>query len=160
MDILADNDQINFNPFEYTDYTSYLRFYTGDRELKFTPNNASNTLVDTTINFEDNMLHSVFFVGEENNLQTFITEDVIPEANPGNALVRVVHLSPDAPAVDLSSTGEDGNMPIFEAVSYKSTSEFEEIQAGTTSFELTTVGGSEVIASVSDITFSQERYIR
>lgn len=157
LGIRVDNNRINFNPFDYTDHTGYLRFFTGDRELLFTPFNASNTLLQTTISLEEDMLYSVFVTGTADDLQALVTEDDIPEAEVDNAVVRLVHLSPDAPAVDLSTTTADGDDPLFSDVSYREASEFIEIPAGSTSFDITAAGGDEVIASVSSINFLPER---
>lgn len=148
--IRVDDNRINFNPFEYTEHTGYLRFYTGERNLLFTPFDASNTLLQTNVNLEDDMLYSVFVTGTANDLEALVTEDEIPEADAGNSLVRVVHASPDAPAVDLSTTGDE---PLFSDVAYRNASEFTEIPAGSTSFEITAMGGDEVIATVDNVNF-------
>lgn len=154
LGILVDNNRINFNPFDYTEHTGYLRFFTGQRELIFTPFNASNTLLQTSVNLEDDQLYSVFVTGEADDLQVLVSEDSIPEVEGNNTLVRLVHVSPDAPAVDLSATeGED----LFSAVAYREVSEFVEIPAGSTSFDITAAGTEEVVATVASVNFLPER---
>lgn len=155
--VQVDNNRFNFNPFEYTEHTGYLRFYTGERELLFTPWNASNTLLDTTLTLEDETLYSVFVSGTADDLETFVTEDDIPEAATGRALVRVVHVSPDAPAIDLSITDEEEDSPLFSNIAYRNASDFTEIPAGNTSFNITATGGDEVMASVANINFLSGR---
>lgn len=150
LEIHVDNNRINFNAFDYTEHTGYLRFYTGERNLLFTPFNASNSLVETTVNLEDDMLYSVFVTGTADDLEALVTEDEIPDAADGNTLVRVVHVSPDAPAVDLSTTGDE---PLFLNVAYRTAADFTEIPAGNTSFEITSAGGDEVLASVPNVNF-------
>jgi len=155
LDILVDSRRINnSSAFDYTEHTGYRRFYTGDRTLKFTPFNASNTLIDTSINLIENNVYSVFVHGTGTDLSTLVTEDEFPEASAGNALVRVVHLSPDASAVDLyRGTATD---PLFENVTYGTASEFVNFPAGTTSLQLTTAGGDESIEVVSDLNFIED----
>lgn len=148
--IRVDDNRINFNPFQYTEHTGYLRFYTGERNLLFTPFDASNTLLQTTADLEDDMLYSVFVTGTANDLEALVTEDEIPEADAGNTLLRVVHVSPDAPAVNLSTTGDE---PLFANISYRNASGFTEIPAGSTSFEVTAADGDEVLASVDNVNF-------
>src|SRR5688572_26090583 len=53
LNIVVDSRQINTYPFEYSDHTGYLRFYIGDRNLKFGPFGASNAVVDTTVTLEN-----------------------------------------------------------------------------------------------------------
>ena len=155
LDIIIDNTRLNQNPFEYTEYTGYLRFYTGEREFKFTPYNASNTLIEETVSLEDDMLYSVFVTGAQDDLQTVVVEDDIPEAESNNALVRVVHAAPDAPAIDL--VAGEGEALSFENIAYRSASDFMEIPAGDTSFELMATGEDEVLASVSNVNFREGR---
>ena len=150
IDIVVDN-RTAFYDFDYTEFTGYLNFYTGDRNLKFTPYNASNTLTDTTVTFEDGELYSVFLTGTKDNYETLITNDNIPEADNSNAVIRIVHLSPDAPAISL--TKEDESAPLFENVSYKSASDFIEVPAGSTSFDIMASGETTPLASVSDFNF-------
>lgn len=152
LDVLADNNLIFYNPIEYSEYTGYLRFYTGERELKFSPYNANNTLVDTTVTLEESALYSIFVIGEEDDLQTLILEDDIPDTTDENsAVVRIVNLSPDGPSVDISN--EEG--VVFEDIAYKKASDFIEIPAGSTTFDLTATGESEVITSVADYDFKE-----
>ncbi len=60
LDVVLDNRQIFEQPLEYTDYSPYLQFFTGNRKLAFYPFNASNVLLDTTYNFQANKVYSVF----------------------------------------------------------------------------------------------------
>ena len=156
LDVFVDNNRINSGGLDYADHTGYLRFFTGDRTLKFTPYNASNTLVDTTATFEEETLYSVFITGEESDLETLITEDEFPESSEGNAVVRIVHLSPDVPAVNLF-TGEDSEEPFFENVAYQSASDFVTIPPGNTTLKLTSMGEGETLATVSDYKFVEDR---
>lgn len=149
--IQVDNNRFNFNPFDYTEHTGYLRFYTGERNLLFTPWDASNTLLQTTASLEDGRLYSVFVTGTADDLEAFVTEDEIPEADAGSTLVRVVHASPDAPAVDLTTTDAEDDEPVFSNIAYRNASDFVEIPAGNTSFDITTAGGDEVVAEVANV---------
>ena len=122
LNIRADDNLVNLDPLEYTEYTGYLRFYTGNRALKFTPYNASNTVLDTTVNFVEDKFYSVFAIGDASNLGALVVMDSIPNVSAGNALIRVVHLSPDAPAVSVTTTSTGDNMPSFDSLTYKTAS--------------------------------------
>lgn len=151
LDVIVDNNRINFNPFEYTEYTGYRRFFTGERELRFTPFNASNTLLETNLTLEDDSLYSIFFTGEEDDFEALVVNDEILGQEVDGTLIRVVHVSPDAPSVDLALEDEEG--PLFDNVSYRNASDFVEITPGLTSFELRESGEDQVVATVSNINF-------
>jgi hypothetical protein len=148
LDVVVDNQSAFNQPLEYTDYTGYNQFFTGNRELAFHPFNANNVLLDTTYNFQANKAYSVFVAGEVDNLSALIVEDQADEPAEGNALVRLVHLSPDAPAVDFIVGDED--TPLFSDQAFKEITDFTEVAADTYELTITDVGGSEALVSVPD----------
>src|SRR5687768_4338728 len=62
FDILVDGRQINRDPFDYTSYSGYLNFFTGNREITFKAYHANNALIDTTFSFEDQKAYSLFAI--------------------------------------------------------------------------------------------------
>ena len=149
LDISVDNRQINTYPFDYAENTGYLRFYTGDRNLKFGPYDANNVAIDTTFNFEDNMAYSVFIVDEYPNIEAIKLDDNAPEPATGNAMVRFINLSPDTPALDLISTGDSN--PMFTDQSFKESSDFMEVSAKDYDFEVNTSENDNMVLNVPDI---------
>lgn len=149
LDIVVDNRRINTYPFNYTDHTGYLRFYTGERNLKFGPYGASNVVTDTTVTFEEGNAYSVFVVDEYTNLGILMFEDNEEPPAEGNTLVRFINLSPDAPSVDLMVAGETEAM--FADQSFKEISGFMEVTADQYDFEVTGSEDGEVLLNVPDI---------
>lgn len=157
LDIYVDNNRLNLSgPFEYSAFTGYSRYYTGERDFKVTPYNASNTLVDSTITLKADSLYSLFVIGgDANDLDLLFVEDNIPDDKEDKALVRLVHLSPDASEVNVSES--DSETILFEESTYKSVSDFIEIDAGSTTLEVQTADGEEVVATVDDYNFIEGR---
>lgn len=151
LDVTVDQKKLFNSAFKYTDASPYLRFYTGERDLKFTPYNASNTLLDTTVTLKDKEFYSVFVVGTENDIEALITEDDIPEVGEGKALVRIVHLSPDTEAVNLLKDEDED--PLFDNIEYKKASTYKEIDAEKTSFDLISSDDDGALSSVSNYDF-------
>jgi hypothetical protein len=150
LDIIVDERRINNNPFDYGEYTGYLRFYTGARNLRFGPYGASNVVVDTTLELADNKAYSIFVVDSYQHADVLVTEDS-GEPGEGQAMVRFLNLSPDAPAVRLDSSGTGA--PLFDDQAFKEPSAFKAVDAGTYDFNVTTGGqtllempGTEVFA--------------
>ncbi len=70
-----------------------------------------------------------------------------PEGNMGGARVRVVHASPDAPAVDVWVEGS----VIFENVEFEEISEFVEVPAGTYNVQVVPAGATEPVVIEADL---------
>lgn len=149
LDIMVDNRRINTFTFDYTDYTGYLRFFTGDRNLSFGPANASNVVVDTTVTFEDQKVYSVFLAGEYPNVEALVFEDDAESPSSGNAMVRFINLSPDVSSTDLVIEGEAD--PLFEDQSYKEAPEFRELSAEVYDFEVRNPSDDNVLLQVPNI---------
>ena len=134
LNIMVDNRRINTYPFDYTDHTGYLRFHTGERNLKFGPYGASNVVADTTVTFEDGEAYSVFVAGNYADLDILTFEDTTDPPAEGNAMVRLLNLSPDAPPVNLFVDGETN--ALFTDQSFKEAPEFIEVDAGQYDFQV------------------------
>ncbi|MDN3668450.1 DUF4397 domain-containing protein [Echinicola jeungdonensis] len=153
--IYADGNQYNTNLFEFSDYFIYSRFYTGDRDLSFRLRNTANSLLDTTVNFIENQAYSFFLTEENDQLQTVIAEDNWDSPENTNALVRLVHLSPDAPAVSLKINDEETDL--FENQSFQDVTDFEEITAAPTNLTLKNADNGEVLLTAENINLRNER---
>lgn len=149
LDIVVDNRQINSNPFEYADYTGYLRFFTGERNLKFGPFGASNIVVDTTVTFEVGKAYSVFVVDEYSDAGIIVLNDNSEDPASGKAKIRLVNLSPDTPDATLKVDGETS--AVVEPQPFKEASDFIEVDAKTYDFKVTSDNGSEVVLDVPDV---------
>lgn len=146
LDIFVGTRKLNIDAFEYSDSYEYLPFYPGNRQLKFTPHKASNSLVDTTLTLVEEQLYSIFIADEAAAIRTLLVEDnwVLPTS--GKAMMRFVHLSPDAPEVDLEIDGS----PLFSGSTFTEATEYEEVQAGEFGLVVkTTAGGDELVSSAN-----------
>jgi hypothetical protein len=146
LDVFVDEKPVN--RLEFTDYTGYLNFYTGDRNFKINPFGASNTLVDTTYNFVDGGFYSLFIVNNISNVETLMVRDSASTPAEGKAKVRFINLSPDAPAMDVI---EEESTALFSAQSFKDPSEFVEVDAATESFAVKAAGTTDELVSADDI---------
>jgi hypothetical protein len=150
LDVIVDNRAINTSPFDYTSYSGYLNFYTGNRNIKFNSVNADNALVDTTFNFQDGKAYSLFAVDRLSKIEALLVRDSAAVPAEGKAMVRFVHLSPDASSFDVDVQGETGT-PLFADRSFKQATDFKEIDAKQYTFEIKNTGASDVLVSAKDI---------
>ena len=155
LDIEVDNRQLNLYEFNYADFTGYLRFYTGDRNLRFGPFGASNIVIDTTVTFEKNKVYSVFVADEYNNAGIVVLNDNSDLPASGKIKVRVINLSPDSPDIDLAIAGETGT--VANDLTFKEASGFTEIDADEYDFQIRASSDDEVLLTMPDINL-QPRY--
>lgn len=128
LQIEVDHRPYNTNTFDYSTYFDYGRFYTGERNFSFKVGNAANSLLDTLVKFEADKAYSFFVSEEQDGFIPLIVEDELDSPASGKALVRLIHLSPDAPEVNLQ-IGEDDE-DLFENQGYRGLSDFVEVEAG------------------------------
>lgn len=149
MDIIVDNRKINNQSFDYSDHSGYLNFFTGERNLKFTAQNASSALVDTTFSIADGKAYSLFVINTVPDLETLLVQDSAGNPAAGNAMIRFVHLSPDLEPVELKAADAEIE---FVHTAFKQATEFKEVAAGTYSFDALRAGTTDAAVSMNDIT--------
>lgn len=155
FDISVDGRIINQNAFEYTAYSGYLNFFTGNRDIKFRPMNADNALIDTTFNFQDGKAYSLFAINTSSDVEALLVVDSAATPGAGKAMVRFINLAPDAPAFDLTA----GTTAIFTGNKFKDASQFAEIDAATYTFDVKSAGGTtEALISASDVEILPGRF--
>jgi hypothetical protein len=155
INIEVDNRPYNTNTFDYSTYFDYGRFYTGKRTFSFKSINAANSLLDTTVTFEADKAYSFFISEGEGSFVPVIAEDELKTPASGKALIRLVHLSPDSPALSLAiGEEEDG---LFEDQAYQEVSEFEEIDGGRLNFHVLASAENKELVSAEGINIREGR---
>lgn len=154
LDVFVDDRQVN--RLEFTDYTGYLNFYTGERNFKINPFNATNALIDTTVNFADGAFYSMFIVNNLSNVEALTVRDSASAPASGKAKIRFINLSPDANALDVVSN--EDTAPLFAAQVFKQPSNFIELDAAEASFVIKPAGGTDELVSVSDINIQPGKF--
>lgn len=157
VSIYADGRLYNSNNFEYTDYFVYGNYYTGERNLSFKNRNADNSLLDTAVTLEENQAYSFFFIdGEEDvDMGVVIAEDDWDDPEENKAMIRLAHLSPDAPEVSLFINDEE--TPSVANVSFKDVTDFIEIDADMTSFTVKDAASGETLLTAEDLNLRTQR---
>ena len=155
LTIEVDHQRYNTNLFDYNTYFDYGRFYTGKRNFSFKSQNAANSLLDTAVTFEADKVYSFFISEEDNGFVPVIVEDEFKSVPEGKALIRLVHLSPDAESVNVK-VGDDGEL-LFEDQTYQEVSEYTEIEQGRIDFDLRASASDENLLTASNINISEGR---
>jgi hypothetical protein len=102
---------------------------------------TSTTVINADVPFTTGKNYSLFAVDSVSKLSTVLIEDDLTAPASGKAHVRFVHLSPDAPAVDVAVTG--GGV-VFANKAFKTFTAFTPLDAGTYNLEVRVAGTSTV----------------
>lgn len=150
LDVLVNSQKIFTEPLQYSDYTNYVAINPGNFRIAFTPVNSIVPKIDTALTFQEDKIYSVFAINSLQQIEVLVLQDSLVSPAAGKSRVRFIHLSPDAPAVDMATTGTTGT-PLFTNVAFKGVTEFQDINAGSLSLQVTAAGTSNVLKSVSNV---------
>jgi hypothetical protein len=140
VDLLVDNTIAGTN-LTFPNNTGYLTVPSGTRNVKVNVTGTSTTVIEANLNLMTNKNYSVFAVNSVANIEAIVIEDDLTSPAQGKAHVRFIHLSPDAPAVDV--TLSDGTV-VFGNKSFKESTAFTPLDAGTYDLEVRVAGTSTV----------------
>ena len=132
VDVYVDSDNPTLEEVAFGDVSDYLDVPAGDRTVEVTPAGEPDTEVFSgEVAVAANTDQTVAAVGEisdegEEPFDLLALEDDNSYVNIVTSRLRVVHASPDAPAVDV--TAGDGDVVLFDGVGYREsgTSEIDE----------------------------------
>jgi hypothetical protein len=92
------------------------------------------TVNTTTVQAEAGKYYSIYYGGKVQSPDVLVTTDNLTRPASGKAAVRVVHMSPDAGALDIAgqlTTGTAAVAPVlFSNLAYKTSTAFTEINGG------------------------------
>ncbi|BCM92522.1 hypothetical protein IAD21_04404 [Abditibacteriota bacterium] len=103
VDIYLDGKK-KLNDIEFDTLSKYLRIPSGYHSFRITSNNPTRTLVSGSRNFGRDHFYTVGVFGRLNAPQVFAADDTAGRVPYNRALLTVYHLSPGAPAVNITGT--------------------------------------------------------
>lgn len=107
------------------------------------------TVIEANIDFMQDKNYSVFAVNSVANIEPLLIEDDLTAPAQGKAHARFIHLSPDAPAVDITLT--DGTV-VFGNKSFKEFTAFTPLDATTYNLQVRVAGTPNVALDLPGIT--------
>jgi hypothetical protein len=147
VDLLVDNAVAGTN-LTFPNSTGYLEVNSGTRNVKVNVTGTSTTAIEANLNLAQDKNYSVFAVNNVASIEALVLEDNLTLPASGKAHVRFIHLSPDAPAVDITLT--DGTV-VFGDYTFKEASAFTPLDAGTYDLQVRLAGTSTVVLDLPGI---------
>jgi len=144
VDVLV-NGQRAITDLEFGQATPFVPLPAGEYDLQVVPAGAeaADAVIDAPdVALEGGQAYQVAAVGLLANIQPQITTvDLSPLADD-TARVRVVHASPDAPAIDVAVTGGD---VLFSNIEFPNAGDYAEVPAASYDLEVRPTGAPDVV---------------
>lgn len=98
------NGAVAISNLAFKEATDYVPLAPGEYQIQVTPAGgaAADAVIDATVTLEGNTDYTVAAIGQVANIEPLVMVDNNSAPAAGKAHVRVVHASPDAPAVDVA----------------------------------------------------------
>ncbi|HEY4322344.1 MAG TPA: DUF4397 domain-containing protein [Mucilaginibacter sp.] len=149
LDLFIGGGKVNKSFIHYGETINNFTISPGKNSVTFSSNVTGLTVLSDTINFVENAVYSMFLANKATQPEILLLTDTIGKPTSGNANIRFVNLSPDAPAVDLVVKG---GAVLVSNKSFKGHSSFAPIPGNVIyTIEVHQAGTSTVLASLSNI---------
>jgi hypothetical protein len=129
--------------------TPYRFTLSGPRRIQVTVAGTRTTVIDATPTLAPRTFYTVFAIDKVANLAPLVLVDDLTPPAAGKAHVRFVHLSPDAPAVDVAVA--NGGPVVFGNKSFKDATAFTPLPAGKYDLEVRLAGTNTVVLPLPGI---------
>jgi hypothetical protein len=122
VDVYVDGGDAVLTDVPFGTISDYLEVPAGDRQVEITAaGDASTTVFDGTVNVTANTDFTVVAAGETSEdadqpFEVLTLRDNNAAVSDGIARLRALHVSPDAPAVDITAAG--GDDVLFDGVAF------------------------------------------
>jgi len=150
VDLLVDNAIVG-TALTFTNNTGYFPVLSGQRNVKINATGTSTTVLEENPILDVDVNYTVFAANVVASIETVVLTDDLSAPASGKAHVRFVHLSPDAPTVDITT---DAGATVFDNIAFKGSTAFTPLDAGTYSLEVRDESGTTTVLALGDITFT------
>jgi len=152
INFYLDANRVNYYPLNYGQNLDYFQVFTGKRTANFYNAGTANTILSDTVTFSQNAIYSLFLTGTTAKPEMVVLRDTLSRPASGQATVRFINLSPDAPAVTLAV---QGGAVLAVNKAYKSASSFTALPGNATyTFEVRQGSTNTVLATLPNVNVS------
>jgi hypothetical protein len=148
VDIIVD-DAKALTDLAFPSNSGYVSLNAGTRNVKVNVAGSNTTVIEADLDLDADVNYTVFAINSVANIEPLVLVDDLTAPAAGKAHVRFVHLSPDAPAVDVAVTG--GPL-VFGDVAFGEVIGFAPLDAASYDLEVRVAGTSTVVLSLPGIT--------
>lgn len=155
VDIYA-NDKLIIEDLAYGNETDYLSIPEGTYKISLYVTGTKNSpVLANMLTVNKNDILTVAAVGMLSDIGLLAISDANEAKKPGKAMVRFLHLSPNAPAVDI--TLPDGTV-IFSNISFKHRTPYIDVAPMNYTLQVRAAGTSNVVLTVPNVNLKADKY--
>jgi hypothetical protein len=149
VDVYVDG-QLALSNLAFGAFSGWVPVPAGEHRIQVTATGAAidTAVIDATVTLESGVAYQVAATGLLANITPQIFETDLSELSADTARVRVIHASPDAPAVDVAVTGGD---VLISGLAFPSASDALEVPAGAYDLEVRPAGTTDVALALPGV---------
>jgi hypothetical protein len=142
------NGSVAVSNLAFNKATDYIALPAGDYDIAVTPTGgtAADAVIEATLPLAAGMDYTVAAVGRVADIEPLVLEDNNAAPAAGKAHIRVVHASPDAPAVDVAVAG---GPILIENLAFPTASDYLPVDAGTYDLDVRPTGTETVAIDIN-----------
>lgn len=155
VDVYA-NDKLIAQNLSYSQYTKYLPIPEGTYTISlYVTGTKDSPVLSNMLSVNKTDMLTVAAIGMLSNISLLAISDANMPADPTKAKVRFAHLSPNAPAVDI--TLPDGTI-LFSNVSFKQVAQYISVPPSTYTLQVRLAGTDTVVLTVPNINLQANKF--
>jgi len=155
VDIYA-NDKLIINNLAYGNYTDYLSIPEGTYKISlYVAGTKNSPVLENMLTVNKNSILTVAAVGTLSEIGLLAIMDANESRMSDKAMIRFLHLSPNAPAVDI--TLPNGTV-VFSNVSFKQVTPYIDVEPMNYTLQVRVAGTSNVVLTVPNVNLNADKY--
>jgi len=155
VDIFANGDPVASN-LRYREFTEYIAVPAGSYNIVVFPSGQTvNPILNTIVNIPGGSILTAAVIGLLPNINILPIEEPRMAIPSGKLMIRLVHLSPNTPNIDLITQTGDVE---FRNVPYQGITQYLPASPGTHTFNLMIAGTGQRVLYVPNIILSAGRF--
>ena len=155
VDVYA-NDEIVVDNLAFGDYTDYLPIPEGTYEITlYVAGTKDSPVLTDTLTVSANSVLTVAAVGNLSDIEYLAITDADEDETPGRSMVRFLHLSPNAPAVDI--TLPDGKV-IFSDTAFLEITPYADVMPMEYTLQVRVAGTDNVVLTVPNVPLEEDKF--
>lgn len=155
VDIYA-NDKLIVNNLAFGNYTDYLPIPEGTYKISlYVAGTKDSPVLSNMLTVNKNSILTVAAVGTLSSIRLYAITDANTPKKTGKAMIRFSHLSPNAPAVDI--TLANGTV-IFSNVSFAHITPYIDVTPMNYTLQVRVAGTSNVVLTVPNVNLDADKF--
>lgn len=155
VDVYANGNLIVKN-LAYKQFTQYLPVPVGNYNITVFPSGqTTNPIINTNVYIPENTIFNIAAIGNLANIELYPIPEPVAAQKFGRPCIRFIHLSPNAPAVDIQFS--DGTK-VFNNVGFKDITNYACIPSGTYTFTVSPTGTENTMLTIPNVRLDPNNY--